>query len=84
MCKIWFTGTPVEVVLDRDNYTQILVRDETNVKLDCSFVRSKFIADNGITNDGSVSTRWFFARETVNMKAYHQPIVLGRYENAKL
>ena len=76
-----FSDTPVEVVLDRDNYTQILVRDETNVKLDCSFVRSTFIAGNGITNDESVTTRWLLAQESADGETYYHPIVLERYES---
>ena len=49
------------------------------MKLDCSFVRSTFIADNEITNDDSVTTRWSLARELV--VDGDQPIVLERYES---
>ena len=66
-----FTDAPAEIVLDRDNYTQILVREATNVKLDCSFVRSTFIADNGIANDESVTIQWLFVGEM-----YFQPIII--------
>ena len=57
-------ANPVKIVLDQDNYTSVRVRQETNVKLNCSFVRSRFIQKRGITNPAtSVSVRWFLKRE---------------------
>ena len=57
-------ANPVEIVLDQDNYTSVQVCQEANVKLDCSFVRSRFIQNRGIINPAtSVSVRWFLKRE---------------------
>ena len=53
------------------------MREATNVKLDCSFVRSTFIADNGITN---AIIRWLFADTIINYdETYFPPIIIHRY-----
>ena len=60
-------ANPVEIVLDQDNYTSVRVRQETNVKLDCSFIRNQFIQNRGITDPSeSVSVRWFLKRENAD------------------
>ena len=51
-------------------YTEINVRNDTNVKLDCSHVKSTFLTQNNITNESAVSTRWLFAEQAPDLKSF--------------
>ena len=64
---------PVCVTLDLDNYTRVLVREETTVKIDCSFVRTSFIARNTITDESRVSVIWMFAGQAPNLVDFMRP-----------
>ena len=69
-------ANPVEIVLDQDNYTSVRVRQKTNVKLDCSFVRSRFIQNGDIINPAtSVSVRWFLKRENPDFMSLEEMTV---------
>ena len=80
------TENPVCVVLNLDNYTRVLVREETSVKINCSYVRSTFITRNGITDLSRVTVRWLFAEQTDDLMSFMRPagpLVLpadGRYK----
>ena len=62
-----YTDAPVNVVLDFDNYTRILVRERTRVTLNCSIVRDRFIASQEEIDPSRVTVRWLLMTELPQM-----------------
>ena len=70
------SAQPVCVTLDLDNYTRVLVREETTVKINCSVVRSSFIEQNSIIDESRVSIRWLFAGQAPNLVDIMRPAIV--------
>ena len=62
-----YTDAPVNVVLNFDNYTRILVREGARVALNCSIVRDRFIASQEEIDPSRVTVRWLFRTELPQM-----------------
>lgn len=79
------TEVPVEIVLDFDNYTRVLVRERTRVTLNCSVVRDRFIATQEEIDPSRVNVRWLVRTELPQLTIQQvQGVVLdgedeGRY-----
>ena len=67
-------GNPVEVILGLDNYTRVQVVEKTDVTLNCSYVRSRFIHDNNISNLTSVTVQWWLSRQQRDFMTFHNAV----------
>ena len=71
--------------MDRDNYTQVKVREEVNVKIDCSVRRQNFILSQRITNVSTVSIQWLLQQQLPTLDGFGDSEMLmdgsrsGRY-----
>ena len=68
-------GNPVEVILGLDNYTRVHVVENTEVTLNCSYVRSTFIHDNNnLSNLTSVTVQWWLSRQQPDFVTFHNAV----------
>lgn len=81
---LFYTDAPVKIVLDFDTYTRVLVRERTNVQLNCSIVRDRFIANNEEIDQSRVTVRWLSRIELPQMTIQQmQGVVMDRDNNGR-
>ena len=71
-----FSGTRVVIELDKDNYTRVQVREEVNVKINCSYRRDQFILNRAIQDLTNVSIRWIYEQQTEALDGFRPPSIV--------
>lgn len=73
----------MEIVLGRDNYSEVRVREEVIVKIDCSHQLQQFVRTQAITNVSRVTIQWLLQGQLPTLDGFStQTITLssgGRY-----